>query len=155
MTYEVKVQTLSPRILAAARRRVAIKDIPTAFKPALDSVWGFLRKHPGLRTDGHNIFLYHHDSPAIMTVDFGVEVVRPFVGGGDIACVTTPRGEAAVVVHRGPYTKLAAAHQALRQWCSANGRSIGAHSLEIYGDWSEDPEQLETTIQYILQTGGI
>src|SRR5215470_4590238 len=111
MTYEVKVQTLSPRILAAVRRRVAIKDIPTAFKPALDSVWAFLGKHPGLRTDGHNIFLYHHESSAVMPVDFGVEVVRPFVGESNVACIMTPAGEAAVVVHRGSYAKMAAAHQ--------------------------------------------
>ena len=151
MTYEVKIQTVSPRILAAVRRRVAIKDIPTAFKPALDSVWGFLRKHPGLRTDGHNIFLYHHESPAIMPIDFGVEVIRPFEGEGDVACVTTAAGEAAVVVHRGPYSKLGAAHQALHEWCRAQGRTIGNHSMEIYGDWSDDPEKLETTIEYLLK----
>src|SRR5579871_6870291 len=98
MTYQVKLETLSPRILAAVRRRVAIKDIPAAFKPALDSVWAFLRKRPGLRTDGHNVFVYHHESPEIMPVDFGVEVVRQFEGEGDVACVTTPSGEAAVVV---------------------------------------------------------
>jgi effector-binding domain-containing protein len=148
MAHEVKVQTLSPRILAAVRRRVAIKDISTAFKPALDRVWDFLGKHPGLRTDGHNIFLYHHESPAIMVIDFGVEVVRPFTGEGDVACVTTPVGQAAVVVHRGPYSTLPAAHQALRQWCAANGRTIGTQSLEIYGDDAEEPE---TTIEYLLQ----
>jgi effector-binding domain-containing protein len=151
MTYQVKVQTLSPRILAAVRRRVAIKDISVAFKPALDIVWAFLKKHAGLRTDGHNVFLYHHESPDIMPVDFGVQVVRPFVGEGDVACVTTPAGEAAVVVHRGPYTQLGAAHQALRQWCAANGRTVGANSLEIYGDWSDDPQKLETTIEYLLK----
>ena len=151
MINEVKVQTLSPRILAAVRRRVAIKDISTTFKPALDTVWAFLRKHPGLRTDGHNVFLYHHESPTIMPIDFGVEVVRSFVGEGDVACVTTPVGEAAVVVHRGPYAELAAAHQALHQWCAAHGRTIGANSLEIYGDWSEDPQRLETTIEYLLR----
>jgi|SRR5437763_6657090 len=151
MSYQVKLQSLSPRILAAVRRRVAIKDIPTAFKPALDKVWAFLGKHPGLRTDGHNIFLYHRESPEIMPIDFAVEVIRSFVGEGDIACVPTPAGEAAVVVHRGPYTQLGNAHQALHQWCAANGRAIGAHSLEIYGDWSEDPEKLETTIEYLLR----
>jgi effector-binding domain-containing protein len=151
MAYEVSVQTLSPRILAAVRRRVAIKNISTAFKPALDMVWDFLGKHPGLRTDGHNIFVYHHENPDAMPVDFGVEVVRSFAGEGDVTCVTTPAGEAAVVIHRGPYTKMAGAHQALHQWCVANGRKIGAHSLEIYGDWSDDPEKLETTIQYLLQ----
>ena len=150
MPYEVTVQTIVPRTLAAVRRRVAIKDISTAFKPALDSVWAFLRSHPGLRTDGHNIFLYHHESPSVMPIDFGVEVVRSFEKEGDVECVTTPGGEAAVAVHRGPYSKLGAAHQALHEWCSANGRIIGSHSLEIYGDWSDDPEKLETTIQYLL-----
>jgi effector-binding domain-containing protein len=151
MTYEVKVETLSPRILAAVRRRVAIKDISTAFKPALDSVWAFLGKHPGLRTDGHNVFLYHHESPAIMPIDFGVEVVRPFVAEDDVACVTTPAGEAAVVIHRGPYATIPAAHQALHHWCTENDRAIGSQSLEIYGDWSEDPAKLETTIAYLLR----
>ncbi len=151
MTYDVQVQTLSPRILAAVHRRVAIKDVSTAFKPALDSVWAFLRSHPDLRTDGHNVFLYHHESPTIMPIDFGVEVVRSFVGEGDVACMTTPAGEAAVVVHRGPYSELGAAHHALHQWCAAHGRTIGAHSLEIYGDWSDDPQKLETTIQYLLR----
>ena len=151
VAYEVKVQRLSPRILAAVRRRVAIKDIPTAFKAALDSVWAFLGKHPGLRTDGHNIFLYHHESPTIMPVDFGVEVSRSFVGEGDVTCRTTPGGEAAVVVHRGPYARLAAAHQALHRWCLVNVRTIGANSLEIYGDWADDPEKLETTIAYLLR----
>ena len=151
MTYEVKVQTLAPRILASVRRRVAIKDISTAFEPALDAVWAFLGKHRDLRTDGHNIFLYHHESPAMMRVDFGVEVVRPFVGEGDVACVTTPAGEAAVVVHRGPYAKIPDAHQALHEWCAANARTIGDHSLEIYGGWSGDQAKLETTIAYLLR----
>lgn len=151
MAYDVKVETLAPRILAAVQRRVAIKDISTTFKPALDTVWAFLARHPGLRSDGHNVFLYHHESPAIMPIDFGVEVTRPFAGEGDVMCVTTPAGEAAVVLHRGLYTKLAAAHQALHQWCATNGRTIGIHSLEIYGDWFDDPEKLETTIAYLLR----
>lgn len=150
MVYEVKVQTIPPRILAAVRREVAPGKVPTAFKPALDQVWAFLKTHPGLRTDGHNVFLYHHTDPAIMPIDFGVEVVRTFTAEGEIDCVTTPVGEAARVVHRGPYTGLGAAHRALREWCAQNGRTIGSHSLEIYGDWSDDPAKLETTIEYLL-----
>ena len=65
--------------LAAVRRHVTIGDIPVAWKPALDKVWAFLRAQPGLRTDGHNVFLYHHPArrDAPMDVDFGVEVSRP------------------------------------------------------------------------------
>src|SRR6185436_333982 len=106
MIYEVKIQTISPRILAAVRRELAPKDVSRAFKPALDKVWTFLGQHPGLRTDGHNVFLYHHKGPSLMPVDFGVEVVCEFAAEGEISCVTTPVGEAAVLVHRGPYAGL-------------------------------------------------
>ena len=131
MAYDVVVETLVPRTLAAVRRRVAMNDIGREFKPALDKVWAFLRKNPGLRTDGHNVFLYHHENPEVMPVDFGVAVVRTFTGEDEVQCVTTPAGEAAVVVHRGPYEKMPTAHHALHEWCAANRRTVGGYSLEF------------------------
>lgn len=153
MNDHVKIERLEPRILAAVRRTAAPPDIPTVFRPALDLVWAFLAANKGLRTDGHNIFLYHHvaQPAAGMPIDFGVEVVRRFEPQGDVHCVETPAGEAAVARHLGPYSGLARAHAALHAWCAANGRTIGAYSLEVYGDWSDDPSKLETTIQYLLR----
>ena len=153
MDGNVRIERLAPRLLAAVRRTAAPRDIPNVFRPALDLVWAFLRKHEGLRTDGHNVFLYHHvDRPeAGMPIDFGVEVTRPFEADGEVRCVETPAGEAAEVVHVGPYSGLSKAHAALHAWCAANGRKIGGYSLEIYGDWSDDPSKLETTIQYLLR----
>ena len=154
MAYIVTVETVQPRILAAVRKRVAMDRITQEFRPALDKVWAFLNKNPGLRTDGHNVFLYHHETPTIMPIDFGVEVMRSFAGAspdsGEVARITTPGGEAAQVVHCGPYDQMRGAHAVLHQWCAANKRRIGMHSLEIYGDWSDDPAKLETTIQYML-----
>ena len=60
MTYAISVETTSPSILAAVNRRVHPGGVATAFGPALDEVWAFLRKNPGLRTDGHNVFYYDH-----------------------------------------------------------------------------------------------
>src|SRR6266516_4991832 len=37
--------------------------IAQEFRPALDKVWAFLNKNPGLRTDRHNVLLYHHETP--------------------------------------------------------------------------------------------
>jgi hypothetical protein len=34
--------------------------------------------------------------------------------------------------------------------CAANGRRIAQVSWETYGDWSNDPAMLETTIKYLL-----
>lgn len=153
MSPTVELVEASPRILAAVRRRVAAKDIPTVFKPALDEVWAFLRQHPGLRTDGHNVFLYHHTSgtpEAGMDIDFGVEVTRRFQPAGRIACIDTPTGRAALAVHRGPYQNLSTTHAALHDWFKSHGERIGTWSCEIYGDWSDDESKLETTIVYAL-----
>lgn len=153
MNHSVKLEQLRPRWLAAVRRTAAPRQIPVVFKPALDLVWAFLARHQGLRTGGHNVFLYHHvkEPEAGMPIDFGVEVPRRFDAEGEVHCVETPAGEAAVVEHRGSYAGLPGAHAALHAWCAANGRTIGAHSLEVYGDWSDDPSNLETTIQYLLR----
>jgi effector-binding domain-containing protein len=153
MDDSVTIEQLRPRLLAAVRRTAVPREIPSVFKPALDLVWAFLGKHKDLRTDGHNIFLYDHVKRPEegMPIDFGVEVTRRFEPEGEVRCVETPAGEAAVVRHLGPYAGLAKAHAALHAWCAANGRTIGAYSLEVYGDWSDDPSKLETTIQYLLR----
>jgi hypothetical protein len=53
----VNVQTVRPRKLAAVRRKVAPGAVGPAWGPALAKVWEFIRSEPGLRTDGHNVFL--------------------------------------------------------------------------------------------------
>lgn len=148
----MSVQTVPARRLAVIRRLVARGGIAAACRPALDQVWAFVRGQPGLRTDGHTVFLYHHDEsgPAGMAIDFGVEVTRAFDPVGEIHAVATPAGQAAVAVHVGPYHLLGKTHDAVQAWCAANGRAPGGKSLEIYGDWTEDEAKLETTVVHLL-----
>jgi effector-binding domain-containing protein len=152
MTCSIAVQTTPPRILAAVQRRVPRGTVGAAARPALDEVWAFLRANPGLRSDGHNVFHYNHAgaNAAGMDVNFGVEVTRRFQAAGQVVCIETPGGRAATVMHRGPYSGLAAAHQALRRWFPLHGETIGTWSTEVYGDWHEDESKLETTIAYAL-----
>jgi hypothetical protein len=151
MEYHVVTKTVSAQPLAAVRRRVRIADVGKAWKPALDIVWEFLRQHEGLRTDGHNCFLYHHPAPgeATMVVDFGVQVIRPFEDTGEVICTETPAGEVAMTTHIGSYGKLAAAHEAINSWRALTGRASGC-SWEIYGDWTDNEEKLETQVVYLL-----
>jgi len=150
---DVHVELVEPRTLAAVRRQVRIGEVASTWKPALDQVWAFLGTQPGLRTDGHNIFLYHHparrDEP--MNVDFGVEVTRSFTSSGEVREAITPRGEAAVAVHHGPYDRMRNTHDAIHEWARSHGRTFAGLSWEIYGDWSDDPSKLETTVVYLLE----
>ena len=153
MAVPVSVRTVTAKRLAAVRRHVAIAGIGTAWKPALDKVWAFLRTQPGLRTDGHNVFLYHHPSrrDLPMDVDFGVEVTRTFEPAGEVYATETPSGEVAMAVHIGPYDRMKETHDAIHAWRAANNRTFAGKSWEIYGDWSDDPSKLETTIVYLLE----
>jgi len=78
MTASVELQTVHRRQLAAVRREVAVGEVATVWGPAVGKVWDFIRSQPGLWTDGHNIFLYHHPEQAGAPVacEFGVEVTR-------------------------------------------------------------------------------
>ncbi|HEY6244509.1 MAG TPA: GyrI-like domain-containing protein [Pyrinomonadaceae bacterium] len=153
MHYQILTKTVSSQPLAAVRRQVRIGEVGGAWKPALDLVWSFLRQHEGLRTDGHNCFLYHHPAQgeAAMVAHFGVQVIRPFPNEDEIVCTETPAGEVVMTTHIGSYAKLGAAHQAINSWRKENGRTFGFCSWEIYGDWTDDETKLETQVIYLLR----
>ncbi|HVT95229.1 MAG TPA: GyrI-like domain-containing protein [Bryobacteraceae bacterium] len=153
MPVSVNVLTVQPRKLAAVRSEVSPGGVASAWGPALGKVWPFIRSQPGLWTDGHNIFLYHHPAQPGMPIqcDFGVEVTRTFETSGEVYATETPGGEAAVAIHHGPYNRLDEAHDAIRKWMAANRRESAGHSWEIYGDPTPDPARTETTILYLLK----
>ena len=140
------------RPLAAVRRRVPVGGVATAWRPALDQVWAFLRAHEGIWTHGHNTFVYHHprSADALMEVDFGVEVGGPFEGEGEVILTHTPAGPVASTIHIGPIGRLRDAHAALDAWRAANGRTFAGHSWEVYGDPGPDPGALEIRVVYLL-----
>ena len=151
MTTSVAIQTVPTRKLAAVRRQVRIGEVANAWRPALDKVWEFLRKNPGLRSDGHNIFLYRHpeNRQSPMEVAFGVEITREFPPSGEVTLVETPAGRAASALHIGPYDQMNRTHQAIHAWAKANNAVSAGWSWEIYGDWT-DEVNLETKIEYLL-----
>jgi effector-binding domain-containing protein len=157
MEYGVVVRNVDAAPLAAVRRRMPVAQIPEKFSEALDQVWQFLARHPELRRDGggHNVFLYHHDMDrdggGALTIDFGVQVARPFEPDGEVFCAMTPAGEVAATTHRGSYNRLPAAHRAVHETVAESGWKMGGLSWEIYGDWYDDPAKLSTEVVYLLQ----
>jgi effector-binding domain-containing protein len=153
MLVTVNLLAVHPRKLAAVRREVAPGAVGSAWEPAIGKVWPFIRSQPGIWSDGHNIFLYHHPTEpgAPILCDFGVEVTRTFEIAGEVYATETPEGEATVAVHRGPYNRMDEAHNAIRKWMAANRTDSAGHSWEIYGDPTPDPTDTETTVVCLLK----
>ena len=152
MGYEVVVEDVTVRPLAAVRRLVPVGHVGGAWRPALDLVWDFLRRHEGLRTDGHNTFVYRHvvGRRDVLEVEFGVEVSRVFEREGEVMCTFTPAGRAATTVHTGPIPGLADASAAIEAWCIAHGSPLAGVSWEVYGDPDDDPARHEVRVFCLL-----
>lgn len=149
---QVALETVTPQLLAAVTDRVQIKDIPTAWEPAIYQVKAFLAERTDLGRDGRQVFLYHHptqrDQP--MEIDFGIEVLKSFAGSGAVKCVATPEGRVAVAVHSGALKGLPQTHMAIHQWCAANNHAIGGFSWETY-EWGDGPDPIGTIVRYLLR----
>src|SRR5579859_6354491 len=149
------VQIVQSRKLAAVRREVeSPAGVAGAWGPAVSAVWAFLRSQPGLRSDGHNVFVYREPSRPgePLQCDFGVEVTRSFERAGEVYATETPAGEAVIAVHRGPYSRLYEAYEAIGEWMTTNGRESAGVTWEIYGDPTPDPFETETTVVRLLKS---
>ena len=148
MDYEVRVEKVLPRQLAAVRGATSRAELPRTILKLLDTVWPVLRGQ-NVKT-GHNVVLYFG---GLAHIEAGVEVFGDFVDVGDVHHSQTPAGPAVTTAHWGEYSEMSGAYAALQQWCVASGRKQTGTSWEVYGDWADDPRQRRTDI-YLLLTRG-
>jgi effector-binding domain-containing protein len=80
----------------------------------------------------------------------GIIVSRAFERAGDVVPSSLPAGRAAHLVMRGSYEGLPAAWQALFAWCTAQGVALAGVNWETYGESSEDPSKIETSLHALL-----
>jgi effector-binding domain-containing protein len=95
-----------------------------------------------------NVMLYRDGSP---NVEVGVLAPEGLSLPGRVVVSTLPAGEAAMLVHRGPYDALGDAHGAVSAWCDANGLHRTGVRWEVYGH-HEDGVMPETTIYHELRS---
>jgi hypothetical protein len=57
----------------------------------------------------------------------------------------------ATVVNMELYQKLSEARTAVRRWCAEPNHALAGPNWEIYGDWTDNPDELRTDVFYLLQ----
>ena len=147
MGYEILLRTTAASPTAVVAQATTWDEFPGLWRQLLDEVYAFVRSG-GTTQTGHNIMLYRDDVP---NVEVGVQVAGPFAASGRVIPSQLPAGRVATTVHHGPYDGLGAAHAAVHAWCATHGHVLTGTRWEIYGDWRDDPQELETEISYLVQ----
>jgi effector-binding domain-containing protein len=145
--YEIELRDVAASPTAVVAQRTTWQEFRRLWPVLLDQVYEFVRGG-GATQSGHNVMLYRDDIP---NVEVGVQVVGPFEASGRVTPSELPAGRVATTVHRGPYSGLGAAHEAIQAWCAAHDEVLTRTRWEIYGDWQEDPDELETEICYLVR----
>lgn len=144
--YDVQLVDAVERPTAVVAEETTWAEFPTVWGKLLDEVWAVIRAG-GATKDGHNVMLYLDDQPR---VEVGVQVDGPFPSSGRVVPSVLPAGRVATTVHRGPYDRLGEAHDAVHRWATANGHRLSRVRWEVYGDWTDDPDALETEVTWLL-----
>src|SRR6476659_3892422 len=110
------------------------QEYPTLWKELLDEVWACLHAG-GISRGCRNVMLYRADVPH---VEVGVELLQPCPLTGRVVASTLPAGRVAMTTHRGAYSGLGSAHDAVVAWCREQGLPLAGPRWEVYGPHSDD-----------------
>jgi effector-binding domain-containing protein len=150
MPYDIRLEQQPACPVAVVRRRASIQELPKVVPEACGLVWNTLRSHQ-ISGAGRHIAVYWDDQ---IKLEVGVEIATPFTGCGEVLPSTTPAGTVATTTHFGPYQQLHAAHEAIRDWCTASGHILAGPNWEIYdhwrNEWNRDPSKIRTDVFYLL-----
>jgi effector-binding domain-containing protein len=149
MTHEVTLELVDARPTAVVRETTTWTEFPTVWPPLLGEVWSCL--HAGGIVDGCPNVMVYTDSGDQVDVEIGVELRRPCPLTGRVEASVLPAGRVATTVHRGPYSQLGLAHEAISVWCEKNGHDPTGTRWEIYGPHVDDPTLLVTEVYWQVQ----
>jgi effector-binding domain-containing protein len=145
----VQIQQLASVPLAVVRRQARPAELSRLVPECCGVVWNAVRAQQA--KGGRHVAIYWDDS---IRLEVGVELAGPFAEQGEVVRSATPAGTVASATHLGPYGRLGAAHDAVHQWCRANGYALAGPRWEIYGhwqrEWEADPSQIRTDVYYLL-----
>ena len=149
--YLVQLQEVDSIPLAVIRLQASRAALSRVVPECCGRVWNVVRaQHAGA---GRHVAIYWD---ATIRLEVGVVLHGPFVEQVGVVRSATPGGTVAWVTHLGPYGALGAAHQAVHDWCMANGRRLAGPSWEIYGhwqaEWEHDPTRIRTDVFYQVTT---
>ena len=152
---EITIKKVEPILMATIR-----KSFPSSkFDEELETMWGevndYIEEQGGKRTIPC-MMLYHinwneMDETKTLDVEVSEPITKSFQGNDKVKVYELAAVEKmACIVHKGPFSTIYKANEALFEWIKQNGYKKNGPLREIYhkGDWAtSDPEEYITEIQ--------
>ena len=146
----VETVTVAPRLTAVVAQTTTWERFPALWRQLLDEVYAFVRPReelsptPGPGPKWQNVMLYKDDAPS---VEVGVLVGKRFSPEGRVVPSQLPGGPVAMTIHRGDYSGLGDAHEAVHGSAAAQELVLAGPRWEVYGHGHVEPT---TEVYYLL-----
>ena len=146
----IHIIDLAPQSGAGIEVRCPRQQLVPTIRQTFDRIY-----KPGVLAPGHghNFILYHGGTPSEITMTVGVLDRTPGGADADVKPVHAPGGRVITATHWGDYGQMKTTYDALHAEVKARGLKLTPLSLEIYGDWSDDPAKVRTDLYLYLAVG--
>lgn len=102
---------------------------------------------------GHNFILYSDETKEGGTLLVGVLDRQPGGADPDVKAAHVPGGRVITAAHWGDYAQMWTTYDVLYAEVKAKGLKRIWKSLEIYGDWHDEPAKVRTDLYLYLAVG--
>lgn len=144
---ETHVVDLEPHSGAGIEMFTPWQDMHANIRKLFDRVYA-----PGALTPGHghNFIMYRDNTKEGITITVGVLDRQPGGADPEVKPAHIPGGRVMTGTHWGDYGKMKTTYDAIEAEIKARGLKALPKSLEIYGDWYDDPAKVRTDIYVYL-----
>ena len=149
MDYEISEKDVALQLALTRRESVTMKTIGSGMEA-------------GFRTLGEHVSATGADTvgpPFVFSPDFGKDefdliicmpVASGAVAGEGVAIEEIPGGHVVFTTHKGPYTEVPKAYEALFKWVEENGRKPAGAAREVYLNDPKDVPESELLVEIAI-----
>jgi effector-binding domain-containing protein len=131
MSYEPEIVTREAMPTAVVRTTVPMSGIAEALSGIYSEVVAYLGRAGVTPIEAFARYTVR-DGGAAVDIEAGFSATGPVQPEGRIEAESLPGGEAATVLHVGPYDQVGEAYEALAAWLAGKGRQQEGQPWEVY-----------------------
>jgi effector-binding domain-containing protein len=151
MEYVCETKELQETPTIAIRTRTSVENIPVVVGQAFGALGGHMAQQ-GAQMAGAPYVAYHNMDMQDLDVEVGFPLTALAQGAGAVRAGSIPAGRVATTLHKGAYTDLGAAYEALNAYLQDQGLQPSGLVYEFYHNAPDEvkPEDLLTEIVFLL-----